>query len=397
MDNDYFKGKRIAKHILDAMRREPNPEHKSEYDKWVNENHGAKHLVDELGDADKLSRKLDDLQSVDVQKSVEVLLQKIAIHENKLFSIRRKRLIIMSVASLAACAVFLFSVWNYVADFPDIISIERQEARLAESIEPVAATNNAILVLESGETIDLHSTMDGVIANATTKTAVKLDSTTTRIPLNTLITPSGVTYNVRLSDGTKVFLNENSKLVYPVKFVGSQRIVSLEGEAYFDVTTNKDTSFVVTSQNNSEIKVLGTKFNVSNKENSTYTTLVEGSVEVKSGENKVVIKPSEQAVINPNGRGISISEVDTNIYTAWMDGRYVFVDENLSEIMKKLSQWYGIEVEYDNQITPRLKLSGSLRKFKSFKDVVQVMEATGLIEIKVQDETHIKVLCKNKK
>ncbi|MEG0499726.1 MAG: FecR family protein, partial [Rikenellaceae bacterium] len=198
-------------------------------------------------------------------------------------------------------------------------------------------------------------------------------------------------YQITLNDGSRVWINENSKLIFPAKFASDVREVILEGEAYFEVVPNEKAPFIVKSQNNSSIRVLGTKFNINNQGITTYTTLVEGSVEVQSGEEKIVIKPSEQAIINAEKKGIDVREVDVNFYTSWKDGKFTFKDMSVHEIMSKIGKWYHIQVEYDNINTQNILLSGSLRKYETFREIIEVMEATNIVEIKIKNNNTIKI------
>jgi len=166
---------------------------------------------------------------------------------------------------------------------------------------------------------------------------------------NEIYIPYGQTFKLKLSDGTMVWLNAGSKLRFPQKFIDSDksRIVYLEGEAFFEVTKNKDKPFVVNT-NEVNVEVLGTKFNISSYETDSFiaTTLVEGSVsvyETGTPENALLLKPSFQASYDKFGNNFNKTKVDTDIYTAWMQNRLVVDNLKFSDMLARLERKYHVE------------------------------------------------------
>ena len=154
---------------------------------------------------------------------------------------------------------------------------------------------------------------------------------------------------LKLSDGTLVWLNAGSKLRFPQSFVDADknRMVYLEGEAFFDVAKNRERPFIVNTQE-VDVKVLGTKFNISSYDTDDYiaTTLVEGSVgvyETRTPENGIYLTPSFQANYDKFGNNFSKTEVDTDIYTAWMQDRLVIDNLKFSEILVRLERRYSVK------------------------------------------------------
>jgi ferric-dicitrate binding protein FerR (iron transport regulator) len=205
---------------------------------------------------------------------------------------------------------------------------------------------------------------------------------------NTLSTPTGGQYNIVLADGTKVYLNTVSSIKYPTRFNGDQRVVELEGEAYFEVAKNKDKPFIVKSENQS-IEVLGTHFNVHayNNESVVKTTLLEGSVAITYKNQKAVLKPGQQSNVADNSTKIVIRKVDTQSAVAWKNGRFKFDNADLKSVMKQLERWYGIKVEYRGDVSD-VRFNGGTFMNKNLSEVLKVLELSN-IKFKVEGKTII--------
>jgi len=205
---------------------------------------------------------------------------------------------------------------------------------------------------------------------------------------NTLSTPTGGQYNIVLADGTKVYLNTVSSIKYPTQFNGDQRIVELEGEAYFEVAKNRNKPFIVKSGSQS-IEVLGTHFNVHayTNESVVKTTLLEGSVAVSYKNQKSILKPGQQSSISDNFSKIKIKEVDTEAAVAWKNGRFKFDNADLKTVMKQLERWYGIKVEYRGDVSD-VRFNGGTFMNKNLSEVLKVLELSN-IKFKVEGKTII--------
>lgn len=291
-------------------------------------------------------------------------------------------------ASCAAAIVLLFSVGYY---WINASSDQTLEFAGNVSIEP--GSKKAILVLGTNEQVELNNySQDSIFrGNATVKkegnTLVYDESK--QIPVaeeyNRLITPRGGEYSVVLSDGTKVWLNAESELKYPVHFSGSERKVYLKGEAYFAVTKQEGQAFVVCSDD-ARITVLGTEFNVRNYNNKAIaTTLVKGSVRVAHDDDECNLVPGQQAIIGDDG--IQINQVETILYTGWKDGYFVFQDQTLDDILKELSRWYDFTYFYQNNKLETFTLTAKLRKFDSVNEVLEVLKGTGRFDFIIKEKT----------
>ncbi|MFD2599241.1 FecR family protein [Sphingobacterium corticis] len=205
---------------------------------------------------------------------------------------------------------------------------------------------------------------------------------------NTIITPKGAVYTVVLADGTKVMLNADSKLTFPLQFAGNSREVYLEGEAYFDVTKQKidhsSQPFIVhTAQ--SQIRVLGTRFNVNayNDQTASSTTLEEGSVEVTrhASMEKHILIPGQQAYLTASN--LQVREASLTKELAWKDGDFVFEGASIAEMMDELARWYDVDVKYLGEINNDKYIS-TISRSKSLKQVLEVLEATTNVRFDIQ-------------
>lgn len=283
-------------------------------------------------------------------------------------------------ASCAAAIVLLFSVGYY---WINASSDQTMEFAGNVSIEP--GSKKAILVLGTNEQVELNNySQDSIFrGNATVKkegnTLVYDESK--QVPVaeeyNRLITPRGGEYSVVLSDGTKVWLNAESELKYPVHFSGSERKVYLKGEAYFSVKNQNGKPFIVCSDQ-ANITVLGTEFNVRNYENETIaTTLVKGAVLVTDISNcsECRLKPGQQAILGKDG--IDIREVEPMHFVAWKDGYFVYQDKKLDDILRELARWYDFTYFYQNIKLKDVVLTAKLKKFDSVERLFRVLSETG--------------------
>ncbi len=210
------------------------------------------------------------------------------------------------------------------------------------------------------------------------------DTSTAEVQYHTLRVPRGGEYSITLSDGTVVYLNSESELRYPVKFAGEDRRVYLSGEAYFDVTVDKEHPFIVDLKT-SAVKVLGTGFDVRayKDENEILTTLVSGSVVFSAGKESVVLKPGEQAVLDQSGE-LETREVDTYLYTAWKEGVFAFKQQRLEEIMKIVSRWYNVNIFWENASQKEVVFTGKMRRYDDFSKIVEMLEMTGNTEFEIK-------------
>lgn len=257
--------------------------------------------------------------------------------------------------------------------------------------------NKAVLTLADGSEISLTDAKDGQLASQSGITITKtkdgqliynIDKTnasnasTESIGFNTISTPRGGYYQVNLPDGTKVWLNAASSLRYPTSFAGAERKVELEGEGYFEVAHHVDMPFRVVSRGQ-VVEVLGTHFNINaySDEADIRTTLLEGSVKVNTEVAATLLKPGEQS-INYQAR-LRKEEVITEDIVAWKNNEFVFNNEKLGGIMRKISRWYDVDVVCPPELED-MKFNGVLPRQRSIKGVLKIMESTESVHFKFE-------------
>lgn len=303
---------------------------------------------------------------------------------------KRKHLYYRPLFRYAAAAVILltFSITIF------IIQKDRNNASYTNGVAQVIRPggNKATLTLSNGTRIVLNDAHNGTIAKQSniniTKTAgnqivyatagngsgVSGEQAAYTLQ-NTISTPNGGQYELVLPDGTKVTLNAATSLTYPAQFHGAERLVTLNGEAFFEVAKNKKMPFRVTAGNQT-VEVLGTHFNINAYKDEAFvkTTLLEGSVKVSSGENSTVIVPGEQAITNAGQAGQVLKRlVDVDEVTAWKNGFFSFQDDDLRSIMRKVARWYDVKIVYAGNL-PDEKFVGEISRTSNLSDVFKILE-----------------------
>lgn len=250
--------------------------------------------------------------------------------------------------------------------------------------------NNAVLTLADGSTIILNHTADGEISNQSGVNITKTKSgelvytfsgqtNTKNTGINKVSTPKGGQYHLILVDGTNVWLNANSSIEFPAAFAGNDRKVDVTGEVYFEVFKNKIKPFIVSTPQ-SEIKVLGTHFNVNAYEDEAYekTTLLEGSIELKRGQGKAVLVPGKQAVTTKSSAQIKLNDVDDlESVIAWKNGYFQFDHADLQSVMRQVSRWYNVSVSYKGSILNK-EYSGKIPRIVTTDKLIQMLNYSGI-------------------
>jgi ferric-dicitrate binding protein FerR (iron transport regulator) len=293
---------------------------------------------------------------------------------------------------LAAAAVFIGIVISVL-----FLLMERSQE---VSLQPLAndlppGKNKATLTLANHQQINLTDAVNGQLVAAKglliTKTANGIAhfdfSGNNNIPnqINTLTTPKGGQWELKLPDGTNVWLNSASALHFPNTFKNQQkRIVTLEGEAYFEVAKDAAHPFIVIS-GNQQVEVLGTHFNINNysDEPAIKTTLLEGSVRVRArGDARPsMLKPGLQSINNDHQ--LEVKSVDTDEVMAWKNGYFQFDDEPITSVMRKLSRWYDVQVNYEDGISTE-GINGRVSRNKNISQVIKALEATKTVHFKLE-------------
>lgn len=255
-------------------------------------------------------------------------------------------------------------------------------------------TNKAVLALASGQKINLSDAANGrllqrrgisIVKSKAGQVRFEYAGTTAVAEQNTISTPNGGQWQIRLPDGSQVWLNAASSLTFPTTFNDvDKRIVKLHGEAYFEVAKDAAHPFIVISGDQS-VEVLGTHFNINsyNDEPEVKTTLLEGSVKVciKGNHRPSILQPGQQSI--SDHQQLRVKSADTDAVLAWKNGYFQFDDESINSIMRKLSRWYDVQVDYAGSL-PATGINGRISRNKNISQVIKALEATQTVHFKME-------------
>lgn len=325
----------------------------------------------------------------DFEPDVEQALRRVKRRRyHLLFSwkmVSRYAAVFLLLIGIASCYFFLFP----------------QETKQIAGTEVCPGHACAILHLASGEKIDLNNQDNGICLRNREGSHILIDSNrvlryratdknVAKERMNALEVPVGGEYRLILSDGTQVWLNSSSVLTYPEIFAGNTRRVELKGEAFFQVMPDSKKPFVVVAKG-IDIKVLGTTFNVKayEEEKFLYTTLVEGKVELLGGAflQSVVLLPGEQAIADD--LGVQKRGVNTDLYTSWMEGKFLFIDTPLEEICRQIARWYDVKVVFTDDSIRKICFTGGMMKFRPLEELLGMIGATSPVCFNIQDNVLI--------
>lgn len=379
--------KEIERLITKALLKDISEEEQLRLDEWLDASEQNRNFFESLHSEQYLKKAVGDRnRALREGRWQRLKKETVGVRE------RRVRLRLSRVA-----AVILFPlmaavmIWYMLGTDPGAAFMPkaRQEIKVGSS--------KVVVTLSSGEKVSLFgdTTMcvnDGLAVMVNQKDTLNFmksnDAVIADNSFNVIQIPRGGEYIVRLEDGTTVYLNSESELRIPVHFNPKERVVWLTGEAYFSVQHENVRSFTVRTDR-ADISVLGTEFGVRAyaDEGELLTTLVRGSVEVKSENKTSRIVPGEQAKVDENGN-IEVNEVNVDEYIAWKLGRIVFVNARLEDIMRELQRWYDFEVSYSAADLKDLRFTMDIVKYKEVSDIFELMEKIRRITF-VVDGNHV--------
>ena len=313
----------------------------------------------------------------------------------RMFPPKRRTIVWYAAASLtAACCLLGYYFYQL-----DSSSSPRELVQLSQDAtqgtDRAPGNDRAILTLSDGSTITLDDAGEGQLAEQAGVALVKTGAgqlnyraaehpPANPVPVyNTISVPRGGEFKVTLPDGTRVWLNAESSLRYPVSFSQTTREVELRGEGYFEVAHREDQPFIVKSKGQ-EVKVLGTHFNVKAYENEPYshTTLIEGSVHVRqlaTGKQQL-LRPGEQARLNKDSFEVIEASLEESI--AWKNELFVFRNTDIHSVMKQLERWYDVELAAGD--LPEKRFYGEISRNVKLSEILEMMELTSGLKFKIE-------------
>lgn len=368
----------------------------NEMDKWLAIDEENKNILKRLSEESNIPKHIGELSSYDGKNAFARFEERVNKKDRKILLYKN----FIRYAAIFIVPIFLGSLIYYLSNS----FIKENSGLLTENTIIPPGKSKATLLMADGNKVIL-SNISNIDLVEKDSTLIKADSTyldysqsnvgkgsedgLSQQIMNTLVIPRQGEYQLILEDGTKVWINSDSKLIYPTRFGKTSRCVVLEGEAYFEVTKDKKRPFIVRS-GETEVKVLGTEFNINaypDNEN-IMTTLVNGKVafsqKIQKQKKEVVLVPGQQAIVNKGVAGIDVKKVNTLLYTAWKDGRFVFENESFDNIMKILGRWYDVEVFFQNNSLKELRFSGDLERFDNINSHLKMLGMTTNVSFSIK-------------
>lgn len=374
-----FKEKfKIAKILASLFTHSSTPEEEKNYRAWLDENPEHQKIADRILNKETYEENSRLIKSFSSQKAWEKVYPLLGGNQSGIvFSWKRS----LKYAALLLLLLIPISylIYNWVAGEP------------IGEITP--GTHGGELTLSNGNTFNLF---ENVLPEGATEVFI-IDSkginyqTPANKPKvkeikNTLRTLHGMECHIVLSDGTKIHLNAESQLTYPICFSDKERIVQVEGEAYFDVAPDKAHPFIVQTPHTS-IQVTGTSFNIRAyaDEEIESTTLINGSVKISSGNEVFELIPNQHYTYNKKTNTNTVTNVNTELYTSWESGSFIFLNVPLENVMSYLSKWYGFKYTFEDETAKQVRIGASLNRYENMNPIIDMITELNLVNIKQRE------------
>lgn len=374
-----FKEKfKIAKILASLFTHSSTPEEEKNYHAWLDENPEHQKIADRILNKETYEENSRLIKSFSSQKAWKKVYPLLGNNQSRMvFSWKRSLKYAALILLLIIPASFLIYNWA-----------------IGEQIgEITPGTHGGELTLSNGNTFNLF---ENILPEGATEVFI-IDSkginyqTPANKPKvkeikNTLRTLHGMECHIVLSDGTKVHLNAESQLTYPICFSDKERIVQVEGEAYFDVAPDKEHPFIVQTPHTS-IRVTGTSFNVRAyaDEEIESTTLISGGVKISSGNEVFELIPDQHYTYNKKTNTNTVTNVNTELYTSWESGSFIFLNVPLENVMSYLSKWYGFKYTFEDETAKQVRIGASLNRYKNMNPIIDMITELNLVNIKQRE------------
>ena len=374
-----FKEKfKIAKVLASIFTHSSTLEENESYHKWINENPEHQKIADRILNQRTYEEHSLLIKSFSSQKAWEKIYPLLKGEKApNLFlwkrSMRYAALILLLMIPVS------YPIYKWISEEP------------ISEINP--GTHGGEVTLSNGTTFKIP---EGALPEGTSKMFI-IDSKGINYQMptnkpqikeikNTLQTLHGMECHITLSDGTKVHLNAESQLIYPVCFSNEQRIVQIKGEAYFDVAPDSEHPFIVQTPYTS-IQVTGTTFNVRAypDENIESTTLINGSIKIKSKNEDFELTPNQHFIFDKNSKRNTVTNVNTELYTSWESGSFIFKNIPLESVMSYLSKWYGFKYTFEDDAVKQVKIGAYLNRYANMNPIIDMIKELNLVDIKQRE------------
>ncbi len=369
-----------------ALEGKLNDAEREEFEIWLNVSEEHCQLYERLQQKSLLYGKWKYYMSADSRKDWQAIQR--AVFPKKTLWMRSMKYAAAVVALSIGVMLFIYRDANTVLDLVAEIAV-------ADTIRP--GYRHAYMELATGERFALgengkdwtKNVKESIIREneegLVIEHADSLHDANVEVEYGKVVVPRGGEFQLQLSDGSKVWLNSDSELEFPLAFAGKERLIRLRGEAYFEVRRDKGRPFRIETTKG-EIVVLGTSFNVQQYGHEMRTTLVEGAVALKVEGCDYRLKPGEEASVHAGK--VSIEQLpDVYDRIAWKDGKFVFREKRLEEVMSILERWYNVEVIYQDSEVKSLHFTGNILRHSTIGEVLKFLERTRLVGFRIVDRT----------
>lgn len=363
-------------------------EEERELREWLEASPEHRRLLAEMRDPEWFGQKYLLDSRIEEKNACRAFKQRVTGEKRRLHLRWIRRIAV--VAAVAALPIVFSWFFSIEKEMP-----VQEAVVVAESIP--AGESRAVLVLADGREIKLQAGDTYAVEDKTGKVAEVSETGLAycaggqeeeETAWHCLRVPRNGEYMLELADKTKIWLNSESSVRYPVAFRGKERKIYLEGEAYLEVAKREDMPFVVES-GQVKVEVLGTSFNFRayDDEGIVQTTLVDGRVRMSAGGEALVLQPEEQGRVQLRDGAMDKQPVDVRIYTGWKEGRLIFEGQNLDMIMKTLARWYDLEVTFVSEGVKDIVFTGNLRRYDDFGRILSLLELACPVTFEVKGKT----------
>lgn len=360
--NEYHIAELIGKYLWGQL----SEQEEAELQHWLDEDERNQLLLDSFRNTEAAQGDIGFIQGIDV----DVAWSKIRQQHSRL----RLRRALRYVGYAASVALIACS-WLWFSQPDDQRTSRTTEAGNIFHNDVQPGGNKAQLILSDGHTVDLRTYTDElqeqdgtqIVGSEGALTYATSDNHDEELIYNTLVIPRAGTYQLTLSDGSKIWLNAMSELRFPVHFGEKERVVYLKGEAYFEIAHDASKPFRV-EVGGTQVEVLGTHFNI-NSYTQVTATLLEGAINISNPSGAQRLKPGQEAKV---GEHITLHDANIEKAMAWKNGDFYFKSDDIREIMEQLSRWYDIAVHFENEL-PLRKFSGNIQRSVNLSEVLEML------------------------
>ncbi|MBC7947798.1 MAG: DUF4974 domain-containing protein [Chitinophagaceae bacterium] len=380
---------RIAYLVAGYLRQTLSEAEHDELDDWMTARPENQVLFEQLTDPALIGKGFQSRENIDTEGALERVKSKIRLRTRPEKTIKKQRFIRYGIAaSLLLLAGTMFFLSRFRNEKPGIAGVTQAD------IQP--GSNTATLSLGNGKIVQLGEAKNGLLDSTNGHEILKTADGQLSYEPNTmeenqvqhvLTTPAGGQYCVRLSDGSRVWLNASSSLTYPASFGKSERIVSLTGEGYFEVVHDDQgeeaRKFIVNIRDGGSVEVTGTRFNIMayDDEVDTRTTLLEGGVIARTKSMTVPMIPGDQTAIARNGIVEKSSGVDTSAVVSWKNGLFEFQNAPIETVMRQVARWYNATIIYEGNVF--YHFTATINRHEPVSKLLSLLEATNRVHFRV--------------